>query len=69
MNRTSPAAELERFLNFVDACFQEHKSVYDTVNQEDRRLQDLLHEMEFAADKAERNRVATRMQRSRRLRR
>ena len=39
------------------------------VGEEDKRLQDLLHEMEFAKDKVERNRVATKLQRSRRNRR
>lgn len=48
---------------------QEYKYAYDMVGEEDKRLQDLLHEMEFAKDKAERNRVATKMQRSRRNRR
>ena len=37
--------------------------------KEDKRLQDLLHEIEFAADKAEKNRAATSLQRSRRERR
>lgn len=65
----SPAECLAEFLNFVDACVQEYRVCYDTVHEEDRRLQDLVHEIEFAAAKAERNRVATKLQRSRRLRR
>ena len=64
-----PAEELERFLNYIDACRQEYKYAYDMVGEEDKRLQDMLHEMEFAKDKAERNRVATKLQRSRRNRR
>ena len=68
MDKNSPAAELERFLNFVDACSQEYKNAYDKVNEEDRRVQDFLHQMEFAKDQAERNRVATKLQRSRRSR-
>lgn len=67
--RTSPAAELERFLNMIDECMQEYRCAYDAVNEEDRRLQDLLHAMEFAGDKAERNRMATKLQHSRRCRR
>lgn len=69
MKETSPAQELQRFLNYVDACAQEYRLAYDAVNEEDRRLQDLIHEMEFAADKAERNRIATRLHNSRVLRR
>lgn len=70
MNRQrSPAEEIEEFLNFVDACGREYAYVQDMVKEEDSRLQDLLHEMEFAADRAERNRVATKLQNSRRARR
>lgn len=65
----NPAEELERFLNYIDACRQEYKYAYDMVGEEDKRLQDMLHEMEFAKDKVERNRVATKLQRSRRNRR
>lgn len=68
-NQGSLAEELERFLNMIDGCMQEYRFAYDTVNEEDRRLQDLLHEMEFAENKAERNRVATKLQHSRRRRR
>ncbi len=67
--KRSPAKEIEAFLNFVDDCRSEYRYAYDAVGEEDYRLQDLLHEMEFAKDKAERNRVATRLQASRRLRR
>lgn len=70
MNQSmKPAAELEQFLNFVDNCIALHGYAYDQVGHEDNRLQDLLHEMEFAQDKAERNRVATKLQRSRKNRR
>ncbi len=41
----NPAEELERFLNYIDACRQEYKYAYDMVGEEDKRLQDLLHEM------------------------
>lgn len=53
----------------MDACSQEYKNAYDKVNEEDRRVQDFLHQMEFAKDQAERNRVATKLQKSRRSRR
>lgn len=56
-----PSRHLEDFLNFLDRCAREYQYAYDNVSKEDRRLQDLLHEMEFAADKAERNRVATKL--------
>lgn len=69
MDYQSPAQELERFLNFIDSCTDEYRLACDIVNEEDRRLQDLLHEMEFAEDRAERNRTATRLQHSRQFRR
>lgn len=64
-----PSKHLEDFLNFLDQCIREYQYAYDNVSKEDKRLQDLLHEMEFAKDKAERNRVATKLQGSRRERR
>lgn len=69
IKKTSPAEAIEMFLNFVDTNASEYRLAYDAVNEEDKRLQDLLHEMEFAADKNERNRTATKLQKSRRLRR
>lgn len=65
----TPAEWLSEFLNFVDRCSAEYKAACEAVSEEDKRLQDLLHEMEFASDKAERNRVATKLQNSRRRRR
>lgn len=65
----NPSEYLSDFLNFVDACAQEYRWACDGMAEEDKRLQDLLHEMEFANDKAERNRVATKLQASRKQRR
>lgn len=69
MKKLSPAEELTHFLNFIDACKSEYQYACDIVSEEDRRLQDLLHEIEFAKDKSERNQVATRLHQSRKLRR
>lgn len=66
---TTPADHLTAFLNFVDRCCADYRAAYEAVSTEDKRLQDLLHEMEFASDKAERNRAATKLQHSRRERR
>ncbi len=65
----SPAEQLEGFLKFIDDVTAEYKYAYDNVSQEDHRLQDLVHEMEFAVDRAERNRVATKLHNSRKQRR
>jgi len=69
VGQRSPAEQLQEFLNFVDSCSREYQAAYGTVSEEDKRLQDLIHEMEFAENKAERNKVATRLQHSRRNRR
>ncbi len=68
-NKRTPAEQLSEFLNFVEQSYTDYQIASEALKEEDRRLQDLLHEMEFAADKAERNRVATRLQKSRRERR
>lgn len=60
---------LQDFLNYIDQCKTEHAAAEDKVKREDRRLQDLLHELEFAATREERNKVATKFQRSRKERR
>ena len=65
----SPAQQLELFLNYVDLCVREYNYARDQVKAEENSLQDYLHELEFAPDKAARNRVATKLQQSRKLRR
>ena len=64
-----PSEVLSEFLKYIEHCRIQYKAARDAVYTEDKRLQDLLHELEFAEDKAERNRVATKFQRSRRERR
>lgn len=66
---TSPASELERFLNYVDECTREYGYAYGRVGEENNRLQDLLHEIELARDYKERNQAAAKLQQSRRERR
>ena len=68
-NKKEASETLSEFLDFLDTCERQYQTARDAVGLEDRRLQDLLHELEFAQDKAERNRVATKFQRSRRERR
>lgn len=65
----SPAKKLKEFLDFVSECEQAYKAAGEAVRQEDLKLQDLLHAMEFAENREERNRVATKLQHSRKLRR
>ena len=65
----SPAKKLEEFLGWVEECRDRYTAACEAVSHEERRLQDLLHEMEFAPNRNERNRAATKLQQSRRLRR
>lgn len=60
---------LAEFLKFIQECENEYELAYEEVGREDRRLQDLLHEMEFAPDKLARNRTATKLHYSRVARR
>lgn len=69
MKQRSPAKRLEEFLGFVNECGELYRAAYDVVGKEDLKLQDLLHEMEFAQNRDERNRVATKLQASRKQRR
>ena len=61
----SPAKRLEEFLAWVEACRENYAAASEAVSHEERRLQDLLHEMEFATNRNERNRAATKLQQSR----
>ena len=69
MTEYQPSEVLQGFLDYIDQIKAEYQSARDAVGKEDKRLQDLLHELEFAEDKATRNKVATKFQRSRRERR
>ena len=65
----TPAERISAFLDFVAESRVLYQIAQDGMKEEDQKLQDLLHEMEFARDKSERNRVATKLQHSRRQRR
>ncbi len=64
----TPAEHLEEFLNFVRECGSRYQLAHDLVNREDRRLQDFVHEIEFASDE-ELYQVAAELRASRRERR
>lgn len=61
-----PSEVIENFLNYIDECRTNYQNAVKAVEEADKKeLIDLVHDMEFAKDKLERNRVATRLQRSR----
>ena len=65
----SPSKQLENFLSFVKECQEAHQIAFSCVGDEDKRLQDLLHAIEFADDKYELHSEVLRLQESRRERR
>ena len=64
-----PSELLQEFLNYIDQVKSEYEMAHEAVGKEDKRLQDFLHELEFAKDRSERNKVSTKFQKSRRERR
>lgn len=65
----SPAEQLTEFLNFVDRCTTEYRLACDTVSEEDKRLQDLLHGIEFSENRSEADKELTKLRRSRKVHR
>lgn len=64
-----PSEMITEFLNFLETADREYESAYADVGREDSRVQTFLHDMEFAPDGKARNKIATRLQQSRRARR
>ena len=64
-----PSEQVAQFLNFVDQCERSYQMAFEEVNKEDKRVQDLLHQVEFAKGAAARNQAAAKLQKSRRWRR
>ncbi len=71
MNKSNnnPSDVLSDFLNYISDCKEEYQAAYEAVGKEDKRLQDLLHELEFAPDENNKRRAGTKLQQSRRERR
>ena len=64
-----PSEKITAFMNFLESSSEIYKEAFEAVGLEDSRLQTFLHDMEFAPTMAERNKIATKLQRSRRKRR
>jgi len=65
----SPAKQMSEFLNFVDQCTSEYRIACDIISEEDKRLQDLLHGLEFSESRPEADKITTKLLKSRKLRR
>ena len=64
-----PSEVISDFLNYIDQIRRDYKTAHDAVKRENKRLQDLLHELEFAEGENEKRRAGTKLQQSRRERR
>lgn len=64
-----PSEVLTDILDYMKDCQKEYQDCSSAVWKHDRCVQDFLHEFEFSAGKQERNRIATRLSRSRKERR
>lgn len=65
----APSEALSEFLAYIDRIRYDYKAAHDAVKKEEKRLQDLLHDIEFAEGENEKRRAGTRLQQSRRNRR
>ena len=65
-NKTPPPSNyIETFLNFIDTAKSSYQFAYDTVGDEDKELQDLLHELELADGKSAKGKASTKLRQSR----
>lgn len=64
-----PSEVLSELLAYIDRIRYDYKAAHDAVKKEEKRLQDLLHDIEFAEGENEKRRAGTRLQQSRRSRR
>lgn len=68
-NIPKPSDIIEVFLEFLESSKSSYQTAYDAVGDADERLQDLLHELEFAKNKSEKGKAATKLKNSRNSRR
>ena len=43
-----PSEALTEFLEYINDCREQYQAAHESVKTEERRLQDLLHELELA---------------------
>lgn len=59
------AVVIQKFIDFLQNCKFEYEAQVQEVWKHDRRQQDQLHDLEFADNYDERNKIATRIHRER----
>lgn len=65
----NPSEIISEFLAFLDFASSEYEASFANVGKEDSKVITFAHDLEFAANKNERNKIATKFQQSRRYRR
>lgn len=68
-NEREPSEVLEGFLEYINICREQYQAAHEAVKTEERRLQDLLHELELTEGENAKRRAATKLRNSRRQRR
>lgn len=61
--------KIKAFLDFVDECYSLNDTAKNAISTEEKRQQDLLHEIEFESNVKARSRICTRLHHSRKERR
>ena len=69
MTDQKPSQKIIDFFEWLEACVKEYDEAYAIAGEEDKRVQDFLHAMEFTEDEQERNQVGTKLHQSRKRRR
>ena len=64
-----PSGALEKFICFAETCQENYRIAYSCVGDEDKRLQDLLHALEFTDNKYDMHNEALKLWMSRKERR
>lgn len=65
----APSEVIQDFLNAIRQWETDYQIAFDAVGLEDKRLQDLLHEIELSENAKAKNRAATKLKNSRNARR
>lgn len=61
--------QIKAFLDFVEECNSLHGQAYENMKKEEARTQDFLHAIEFETNGKERNKLCTKLHKSRNERR
>lgn len=69
VNDRKPSEVLQDFLDYMKNCQKEYQACIIETHKHDKKVQDFLHGLEFAENRQERNRIATRVSQSRKERR